>query len=59
MWFVASIPFWLIGLWCVGSAGASLAIKRPDETPQQRTEGMLWNLACAGGAFYVAAKIAS
>lgn len=59
MWFVASIPFWLIGAWCIWSAGASLAVKSPGETSQQQVEQMLWNLVCAGAAFYVAARIAS
>lgn len=59
MWFVASIPFWLIGAWCLWSAGASLVIKKPNESSQDQVEQMLWNLVAAGVAFYIAAKIAT
>lgn len=59
MWVVASIPFWILGIFFLYSAGCAVCVRIPGETRKDQVARMLIRLLFSGIALSTAAKIAS
>lgn len=57
MWVIASIPFWLIGIWLLLGSFMSIEWKKP--TSDAEVKRILCGLIGSGILFVIAAKVAS
>jgi hypothetical protein len=57
-WIIASIPFWLIGAFCMVAAVAAVTRRTPDETSTSIGVQMLMGLVLSGVFLVIAAKVA-
>lgn len=59
MWIVASIPFWLLGLFCAVTVVCVYPFRKPKETDGDLALQIFVFLLLTGVFFIVAAKVAS
>lgn len=59
MWIIASLPFWMLGIFFFVGIFASVTQRKPSESSKDIAIQMVCSMILSGVAFIVAAKIAS